>query len=283
MLAELIRQKAKTCRGPEGKEYAALFLKEIREIGAFCQVAAKEVEITALELGVIPEKYQRSMGSVGGAAGQLMLLKSRVAVLGAGGLGGTVVELAARMGFGTLVVLDGDVFSDSNLNRQLLATEKNAGKSKAEEAAARAANINSAVRVIPYSCYATRDNLAEKIAGCDVVIDCLDNLPSRFIAEAVAKELGIPLVHGAIAHHLGQITTIFPEDPGLSLIYGKLPPDQEKGIEKELGNPATTPAVIAALEVQEAMKIILKRKSILRNRLLLIDIENGTMETLKLT
>ncbi len=239
----------------------------------------KEVELLALETGVMPRRYLRNLGTVG-FEGQKKLLKSRVAVIGLGGLGGYVSLALARMGVGTLVLVDGDVFADHNLNRQVLSEVSVIGEPKAEVARKAVARINPAVEVIAWKEFVRAENLDKILGGCQVAVDGLDSLPVRLELEEAARKAGIPLVHGAIAGFMGQVLTIFPEDPGLRAIYGESPP--EKGAEVELGTPAATPMMVAAVQVQEVIKILLGRGQLLRRKLLLIDTERWAIEIVEL-
>lgn len=281
-LADAVNSRSKEALSPDGKEYRSISLAAVREIARKFSCPLREVEIAALKRGIIPERYQRNLGTTGGAEGQVRLLKSRAAVVGLGGLGGLASELLARMGVGTLVLIDGDSFSESNLNRQLLSTEENLQQKKTEAAAARIKQVNSAVELITFNEIATEENIDGMIEGSDVVLDCLDNLKSRFLLETSCNRLGIPLVHAAIAQYLGQLCTIFPGDPGLKAIYGPFEEKRNKGIEKELGNPPATPALVASWQVQEAVKILLNRGNLLRRRLLFIDTEQGICEILEM-
>lgn len=239
----------------------------------------KDVEIAALEAGFMPRRYLRNLGTVG-LEGQRKLLQSKVAVIGLGGLGGYVSVALARMGVGTLVVADGDVFVDHNLNRQVLSDVSVLREPKAEIAKRVIARVNPAVEVIAWKEFIRADNLDKILEGCQVVVDGLDNLPARLELEEAARKAGIPLVHGAIAGFLGQVITIFPEDPGLKALYGDKPP--EKGIEVELGTPAATPMMVAAVQVQEVIKILLGKGRPLRRRLLLADAESWSIEIVEL-
>jgi molybdopterin/thiamine biosynthesis adenylyltransferase len=213
---------------------------------------------------------------------QVKLLQSKVAIIGAGGLGGTVLELLARMGIGELIIADKDIMGDSNLNRQILSKETNLGQGKTEVAVKRVKEINSSIEIIGHSVFIDSDNVKKIIEGAEVVVDALDNLPSRFVLQKACRDLKIPLVHGAIAGFNGQLTTIFPEDKGLELIYGSNKDLPEHGSEAELGAPTVTPAIIASLEAQEVIKILLKRGKLFRDKLLYLDIEGGTIELLNL-
>ena len=264
-----------------GKKYYSILVKQVKEIARKFQTKSREIEIFALQNNIIPERYQRNLGVVIPSE-QAKLLQSKVAIIGAGGLGGTVLELLARMGIGKLIIVDKDLIVDSNLNRQILSTEKNLGQSKTEFAVKRVKEINSSIEIVGYSVFINSDNVKKVIEGAEVVVDALDNLPSRFVLQKACRDLKIPLVHGAIAGFNGQLTTIFPEDKGLELIYGSDKDLPEHGSEVELGAPTVTPALIASLEAQEVVKILLKRGKLFRNRLLYLDIEEGTMEILNL-
>lgn len=269
ILAEAGRKTA-----PSGEEYRSLSLEQTRALAARFNLHRRVVEESALEAGVIPERYQRSMGTVG-LAGQLKLLRSAVGIAGAGGLGGLAVELLARMGVGRLVVVDGDCFSDSNLNRQLLAREEDLGRSKAEVAAERVRTVNDAVQVEPVSRYGDASLFRSVFQSCRVVLDCLDNLSSRFALEQVCAALAIPLVHGAVAGWLGQLAVIDPGSSFFSSIYGNPGDTGDRGAEMFSGNPAATPALVASWQVNEAVKIITGAEKVLSGQLLIVDLQAG--------
>jgi len=264
-----------------GKKYYFISVKQIGEITCKFQTKFREVEILALRNNIIPERYQRNLGVLNSSE-QIKLLQSKVAIIGAGGLGGTVLECLARMGIGELIIADKDRMADSNLNRQILSTETNLGQIKTEVAIKRIKEVNSSVEIIGHPVFINSDNVDKIIEGAEVVVDAVDNLPSRFVLQKACRNLKIPLVHGAIAGFNGQLTTIFPEDKGLELIYGLEGDLPEHGSEAELGAPTMIPALIASLEAQEVVKILLKRGKLFRNKLLYLDIEEGTIEILNL-
>jgi len=264
-----------------GEKYNSILVNQIKEIAGKFKLPSKEIEILALQDNIIPERYQRNLGVISPLE-QIKLLQSKVAIIGAGGLGGTVIELLTRIGIGELIIADKDIIGDSNLNRQILSKETNLGQNKIEAAVKRVKEINSSVEITGHSVFIDSDNVKEIIEGADVAVDALDNLPSRFVLQKACRDLKIPLVHGAIAGFNGQLTTIFPEDKGLELIYGSDRDLPEHGSEVILGAPTVTPALIASLEAQEVIKILLKRGKLFRNRLLYLDIEGGTIEVLNL-
>lgn len=276
-----LKKKRKEAINSSGEKYYSISVKQIKEIACKFQIKSREVDILALQNNIIPKRYKRNLGVLNSSE-QIELLQSKVAIIGVGGLGGTVLELLARIGVGKLIIADKDIIGDSNLNRQILSKETNLGQSKIEVAVKRVKEINSFIQIIGYSVFINSDNLEKIIEGAEVVVDALDNLPSRFVLQKACRNLKIPLVHGAIAGFNGQLTTIFPQDKGLELIYGSNKDLPEHGSEVELGAPTVTPALIASLEAQEVIKILLKRGKLFRNRLLYLDIEEGTIEILNL-
>ena len=276
-----LEKKRKEKTNSSGKKYFSVSVNQVKEIAFKYKVKARKIEISALQNNIIPERYQRNLGVISPLE-QIKLLQSKVAIIGAGGLGGTVIELLTRIGIGELIIADKDIIGDSNLNRQILSKETNLGQNKIEAAVKRVKEIDSSVEITGHSVFIDSDNVKEIIEGADVAVDALDNLPSRFVLQKACRDLKIPLVHGAIAGFNGQLTTIFPEDKGLELIYGSDRDLPEHGSEVTLGAPTVTPAVIASLEAQEVIKILLKRGKLFRNRLLYLDIEGGTIEILNL-
>jgi len=256
-------------------------LQQAHEMAAAHGRTVREVELAALGAGVVPWRYLRNVGTVG-VEGQAKLLRSSAAIVGLGGLGGYVAEALARMGLGRLILIDGDVFEEHNFNRQLLSGESKLGKSKVEAAQQRVAKINGAVQTVGHAVMLTRENLSQLLEGSDVVVDALDRLPIRLMLQEGAQALGIPMVHGSIAGFMGQVMSIFPGDPGLTGLYGEPGQLPEQGIEKQLGAPAATPMAVAAWEAQEVVKILTGRGEPLRNKLLVMDMEIGSCDFLRL-
>lgn len=244
-------------------------------------LSRREAEIAALEKGIMPRRYLRNYGTVG-VNGQLALLRSSVAVVGLGGLGGFVVEGLARMGVGRLLLVDGDVFCDHNLNRQLLSEESNLGASKAHAAAERIRRINRAVEAVPYPQNATVETLPAILSQVEVVVDALDRIPSRLVLQDAASKAGVPMVHGAIAGWGGEVMTIMPGERGLRAIYGDgaVP---EQGAEATLGCPPASPMMVAAWQVHETIKVLLGEGDLLRGRMLLMDALSGEARIINLS
>lgn len=223
-------------------------------------------------------RYSRNMKML--SEGEIEKLhQMRVCVLGCGGLGGYVIEMLSRIGLGHLTVVDGDVFEVTNLNRQLLSTVENLGKSKALTAKERAGVVNPETDVRVFSDFVDENNAVDLLKGHDVVVDALDTIDLRKMVAEVCGQLGIPLVHGAIAGWYGQVATILPGDHTLERIYAT---QQKRGAEQVLGNPSFTPALVASIQVSEVIKLLLSRGDLLTHSVLLIDLLYNDFEVIPL-
>lgn len=228
----------------------------------------------------VAPRYQRNLNAF--APDELEIIAGkRVCILGCGGLGGHVVSSLARFGVGSLVLVDGDVFDETNLNRQIFADTKTLGKNKAVATKAALTNINPEVEVLAVAQMFTAENGADILAGCDLVVDCLDSLSARFVAAHCCTARSIPMVHGAIAGWYGQVANIFPGESLLELIY-PASLREEKGIEVQLGNPPFIPQIVAAVQCSEALKILANKENILHGGFLYIDLIENTMEKIDL-
>ena len=219
---------------------------------------------------------------------QEMLKAKKVAVIGCGGLGGYVIEMLARLGVGHLVICDGDVFDETNLNRQLVSVESNIGNNKALEAAKRVLEINSLVRMTVHDEKLCARNGRSKIEDCDVVIDALDTPRDKVLLEELCEELRIPLVHGAISGWFGQVTVIFPGEQTLHRFYRDLAEESEEDSSETMiamnssdpyGNPSFTPALVASLQVSEAVKVLIGRGDVMSQKMTLIDLYFNEIKT----
>lgn len=277
-LHDAIREKAASITDPAGRRLQALKDHDTFVIADEYHIGVRAVYTEMLKMRIYPYRYIRNLDAISPAE-QLKLAEAKIAIIGAGGLGGNVILLLARVGIGSLVVVDQDVFDETNLNRQALCNVNSLGMPKANEAVSAVAAINPGVKVLPHQTKLDASNVEEILVGSDAIVDALDNVPDRFILEVAARKLGIPLVHGALAGFEGWIMTIFPGDPGLKNIYGA---DEEKRMDREspqalLGVPGVTPFLIAAFQVMEVLKILLGRGNIFRDRMIHVDLERGCL------
>jgi len=253
--------------------------RALQEIAEELDLSLREVECAALRHSVIPARYRRNLGTWSADA-QLRLLGGCALVAGLGGLGGLAAELLARAGVGRLILVDPDVFEEGNLNRQLLASERTLGTSKVVAAADRIRSVNAAVEVVRVA-GPVQELPEELLAQAGVVLDCLDNFPSRYRLQARCRQVAVPLVFAAVGGLVAQVTTVLPGERGVELLYGPEPPGGP-GAEAALGTPPATPAAAAAWQVQEAISVLLGRPPALRNRVLCLDLEAGRCDVFAL-
>lgn len=280
-LQSLVKERAAQVLRPDGTACSCLSYSDELEIAKLCGCSLKDVQLASLASEIIPTRYIRNQRTIS-TEDQISLLKSHVAIVGLGGLGGYVVESLARLGVGRLSLIDGDCFDESNLNRQLLSSVESLGVMKAVVAADRVKMINPAVETQATTKFFTSENGQDLLAGADLVIDCLDNISSRFELEDSAKVLGIPMVFAAIGGVAGQVMTIFPEDDGLVKIYGDRKQATNKGSETTSGTIGFAAMATAAHECAEAVALVLKRSPELRNTLLFADICEHSAEKIQM-
>lgn len=220
-----------------------------------------------------------------GPAGQARLAAARVVIVGLGGLGSHNAGLLARAGVGTLRLVDGDIVEWSNLQRQGLYEEEDAALAlpKAEAAAWHLQRINATLRYEPVAQNLTPGNAERIIAGADVVVDGLDNFPARALLNEACVKLGIPWVHGACLGTSGSVATIIP---GISACLNCWLPGAARAVPpltcEEVGILAPLPALIAAWQSAEALKILLGHRELVSPCLTQFDPWQDDVSTLKL-
>jgi molybdopterin-synthase adenylyltransferase len=268
-----IRHAAESAICPDGSTVRTIGLAAEREIADRHRVSRRDVQIAALTAGIAPRRYLRNLGTLG-MDGQTMLLRSKVAVVGIGGLGGTIARNLARVGVGGLVLIDGDVFSEDNLNRQEFASEEVIDRPKVEVAAGEIAKINGAVEVTAIEKQVDADDLTVLLPGCAAAVDALDSIPSRFALSDAATAAGVPLVHGSVAGFAGQVAVIGPTAGGFTAIFGDREGLPEKGVEVSLGNLPGVVGTVANIQTVEVIKILTNRGQPISGRLLFMDLES---------
>jgi len=202
-----------------------------------------------------------------GREGQEKLKRSHVVVAGLGGLGTSASIYLACAGVGHITLVDCGRVELSNLNRQILYCEEDIGEEKPSSTARKLAKLNSSIKVTPLFERVTEDNVRDIIGGAHVVIDGMDNFETRFILNSACVAEKIPFIHGGIYGLFGEITTIIPgKTPCFACIYPAIP--EKKEILPVFG---VTPALIAILQVTEAIKLLAGFGNLLTNRMLYIN------------
>lgn len=215
-----------------------------------------------------------------GEAGQKLLKEARVLIVGVGGLGSPIALYLAGAGVGCIGLVDDDVVSISNLQRQVLYSEKELGKRKAVCAAERLIALNSEITVRPYPARLTKENADDIISEYDMVVDGCDNFATRYLINDCCVRLEIPYIYGAICGFEGQVSVfnygtekksyrdLYPDEAEMQ----RMPPPYK-------GVMGITPAVIGSIEATEVLKVIGGFGDVLAGKLWTIDLR--TLQTNK--
>jgi molybdopterin/thiamine biosynthesis adenylyltransferase/rhodanese-related sulfurtransferase len=219
-----------------------------------------------------------------GEKGQEKLLKSRVLLLGAGGLGSPAALYLAAAGIGTLGIVDNDAVDASNLQRQVLHGTDRVGVSKVESARKTLENLNPDVKVVTFDERLNSTNVDRIFdQGWDVIVDGLDNFPTRYLVNDASVFKKIPVVHGSIFRFDGQVTTFWPhKGPCYRCLYPEPPPPHLAPSCAEAGVLGILPGVVGTIQATEAIKILLGQGEPLVGRLLTYDSLKMSFRTLKL-
>jgi sulfur-carrier protein adenylyltransferase/sulfurtransferase len=219
-----------------------------------------------------------------GERGQEKLLKSRVLLLGAGGLGAPAALYLAAAGVGTLGLVDADVVDASNLQRQIIHATSRLGTPKVESAERALTDLNPDVKVVKYEERLLSSNVDRIFgAGWDAIIDGCDNFPTRYLVNDASLFHKIPVVHGSIFRFEGQVTTFMPfVGPCYRCLYPEPPPPHLAPSCAEAGVLGILPGIIGTLQATEAIKLILGVGEPLIGRLLTYDSLGMSFRTLKL-
>jgi molybdopterin/thiamine biosynthesis adenylyltransferase len=223
-----------------------------------------------------------------GGAGQQRLKAARVLVIGAGGLGSPVLEYLAGAGIGTIGIVDDDLVSLSNLQRQVIHDTDRIGEKKVFSAAARIAAVNPHVRVNAHDARLTAENAASILDAYDLMIDGSDNIATRYLAADAAEAARIPLVTGAVGRFDGSVTVLAPygnrpdgkPNPRYSDLFPERPPEGMLPACAETGIVGALTGVIGTLMAMEAIKLVTGAGEPLIGRLLLYDALAARFETI---
>jgi len=219
-----------------------------------------------------------------GESGQQKLLEGRVLLLGAGGLGSPAALYLAAAGVGKLGIIDADTVDASNLQRQIIHGLDRVGQSKVKSAAQSIANLNPDVEVITFDERLVSTNVDRVFDhGWDVIVDGLDNFPTRYLVNDASVFKGIPVVHGSIFRFDGQVTTFWPgKGPCYRCLYPEPPPAHLAPSCAEAGVLGVLPGMIGVAQATEAVKILLGQGEPLVGRLLQYDSLKMEFRTFKL-
>jgi adenylyltransferase/sulfurtransferase len=235
------------------------------------------------------ERYARHivLREVGGP-GQAALKRARVLVVGAGGIGAPVLHYLAAAGIGTLGIVDDDLVSLSNLQRQVIHTTADIGDAKVDSAAAAIARLNPHVAVERHMLRLEADNALDIISRYDVVIDGSDNFPTRYLVSDACYFARKPLISGALGTFDATLTTIRAyenkaegvKNPSYRCLFPEPPPEGSIPACSEAGVLGALPGILGSMMAMEAIREIVGFGEGLTGRLLMIDSRAMRFETL---
>jgi adenylyltransferase/sulfurtransferase len=201
-----------------------------------------------------------------GEKGQEKLKRAKVFIAGAGGLGSPVSIYLTAAGVGHIRLVDHDKVDLTNLNRQIAHWTADVGRKKVESAQEKLQKLNPNVTVEALSVTISEENASELVAGCDLIVDAMDNLPTRYLLNKKAIEHEVPFFHGAVNGFEGRAMTVIPGRTAcLRCLYrGPVP-------ESKFPVIGVAPAVIASIQATEVIKYLVGIGDLLANRLLAYD------------
>jgi len=218
-----------------------------------------------------------------GEEGQAKLLKAKVLMVGAGGLGSPSAYYLAAAGVGTLGIVDNDVVDLSNLQRQILHSNDRVGMPKTESAKMTLQALNPDVKIIPYQEKLTSQNIMEIIKDYDIIVDGCDNFPTRYLVNDACVLAKKPNVHGSIFQFEGQASVFYPgKGPCYRCLYPEPPPPEMAPSCQEAGVLGVLPGLIGVIQALETIKLILGKGDTLVGRLLCFNTLTMEISTLKL-
>lgn len=225
---------------------------------------------------LIPEEYDRfsrhlSLSEIG-ETGQEKLKNARVLVVGAGGLGSPLLIYLAAAGVGTIGIVDDDVVSLSNLQRQVLYTSPQVGQKKVAIATERLTDLYPAIEIEAHDFRLNEGNATKLLTRYDVIADCSDNFATRQLLGRVTQELNKPLAFASVMNYEGQVTVFnHKSGPAFNQLFPTVPKD---GIyeKKDIGLVGVLPGIAGSLQANEVIKIITGYGEVLSGKLLVFSI-----------
>ena len=238
------------------------------------QITKRELLIETCSLGIVPERYSRNYSTYS-IQEQKKLLHSSVAVVGMGGLGGTILELLARIGIGRIVCADGDRFEASNLNRQAFSSESVLHHEKSSVGYQVLSDISSVSEYLCINCFLDKEGMERYLPGNDVVVDALGGLRDKPLLVEVCQSLRLPVICSSIAGLCGYVSLVRPGEQAPTDWLGN-----GVGVEEELGNLPQTVLFASSCVVQMLVDFLLGKKNSCRS--ILFDVERFLIQPVEM-
>lgn len=221
-------------------------------------------------------RYERNMSRGGiNESAQEKLMNSKVLVMGAGGLGSSVIMNLSALGIGQIKIVDCGIVEESGLNRQIIHKERNIKRASVMSAKDWISEFNSDIKVEVEKIQINSSNYYDVIDSYDIIVDCFDKLEDKFILNKIAVENRKILVHGLVSGFSGQVTTIASPKTGCLCCFAKKP---KVFLNEQMAQLSPIVNIIGSLQANEVLKIITGYGEILLNKLLTYDATNNSFK-----
>ena len=274
-----LESRARIEKDVRGKGRQVICDQDLLELSQILNIPLHQMYLQSMEKGILPLRYLRNMPSIT-LKQQITLQTSQVAVVGAGGLGGHVIEGLCRLGIGGLHIFDPDAFDETNLNRQVFADQNTLGNPKVQVMQEYCRLINPAVQITAHQIAVKDQNQDDLFADVQVIVDALDTPGDRLTLAAIAGKCRLPLVHGTVAGFGGRVMVIHPLDGRMETLYG----GQENACSAEhlLGTPGLSPALVASFQMMAVLDILLGKNQSRDSRMIYVDMEKPSLDLFEL-
>ncbi len=257
-------------------------MKQFGKIGMKRSIVLKSkfyCEIMAHLTNNEKERYSRMISLPGmGEKAVLSLKKSKILVIGAGGLGSATIPVLAAAGVGCLGIVEFDKVENSNLQRQLLYSPSDIGKEKIEIAGQKARQLNPEIHIDKFNDRISELNCRKIIESYDLILDCTDNFPTRYLINDTCASLEKPLIYASVSDYKGIVTILHNKNRvNLRDIFPEMPEKQ-----KAKGIIPTLPMIIGSIQANEAIKMLTQTGDILDGKLLSYNIQNNSYQVVTL-
>lgn len=219
------------------------------------------------------KRYERQIALTEiGVSGQLKLASAKVLIIGAGGLGCPVLQNLVAAGVGSIGIVDGDAIEENNLHRQWLYNSTDCGKNKAVVAAQVVSKQNPEVQVTPFAFEFNANNAFEMVADYQILVDCTDNIQTRYLINDVALVKNMPMVYASVYKFQGQLSVLnYKNGPSYRCLFPEKEANSAQFTCNDFGVLGILPNTLGLLQATEVLKIILDIGTVLNGKLLLYD------------
>ena len=278
-MGDSLELRARFEKNCQDKNCRVISDQDLLELAEILHISLHQIYLQSMEKGIWPLRYLRNKPSIS-LTQQITLQKSRVAVVGAGGLGGHIIEGLCRLGVGILHIFDSDFFDETNLNRQAFSCMNTLGRPKVLVVKEKCGLINPVTQITAHNIAVKDQNQAGLFADVQVIVDALDSPDDRLTLAAIAGKLRLPLVHGTVAGFGGRVMVVHPQDNSMQMLYGGR--KEACSAEELLGTPTLAPALIASFQMKAVLNILFGKNHPGDKQMVYVDMEKPSLDLFEL-